>query len=88
MDDRKTLIRLDEETSEDEDPIVHHKESGARFKPIETFGDNRSEEMMPTTSSSGGAAQISGNHQHLVEDDLPPLLGNNAPPPPVNVSLN
>ncbi|KAH8290536.1 hypothetical protein KR054_003787 [Drosophila jambulina] len=83
MDDKRTLIRLDEETSEDEDPTVNKSVPSAGSKPIETFGENRSEEM-PTTSSSSGAAHISGNYQNLLEDDLPPLLENPDPPPPVN----
>ncbi|XP_020805482.1 H(+)/Cl(-) exchange transporter 7 [Drosophila serrata] len=83
MDDKRTLIRLDEETSEDEDPAVPKSIPRAGPKPIETFGETRSEEM-PSTSSSSGAAHISGNHQNEPENDLPPLLGNNDQPPPVN----
>ncbi|XP_017027036.1 H(+)/Cl(-) exchange transporter 7 [Drosophila kikkawai] len=80
MDDKRTLIRLDDETSEDEDPVVP---ISIPAKPIETFGENRSEEM-PTTSSANGAAHISGNNQNLLADDLPSLLEHNGPPPPVN----
>ncbi|KAH8254695.1 hypothetical protein KR032_011697 [Drosophila birchii] len=82
MDDKRTLIRLDEEASEDEEPTVHKSIPGAGPKAIETFGENRGEEL-PTTSSSSGAAHISGNNQNMLADD-PPLLGNNDPPPAVN----
>nr|XP_017008425.2 LOW QUALITY PROTEIN: H(+)/Cl(-) exchange transporter 7 [Drosophila takahashii] len=85
MDDRKTLINLDDESGDD-DATVAQKDMGQGSKPIQDFGAIQSEE--PTTSSSGREAQVfSGNH-HLLGDEPPLQLGDNAMPIPPEIPVN
>jgi len=78
MDDRETLIRLDDETSDDDAPTATQKEMGQSSKPIQDFGVNQSEE--PSCSSSGRGAPSNSGNNHLIDDDQSLLLGNNLSP--------
>ncbi|XP_052840572.1 H(+)/Cl(-) exchange transporter 7 [Drosophila gunungcola] len=78
MDDKKTLIDVGDDTSDEDDPILPSKGTGHSSKPMEDAGLVGLSEK-PATSSSGGAAQSNSGNYHLIDNDQPLLLENNTP---------
>lgn len=72
MSDKRTLIDLNEETSDD-DEMTAQGAAGYAKKPAEIVHSNVNEDV-PTTSSLVSRNNNSGNYPLDAENDHPPLL--------------
>lgn len=73
MSDKRTLIDLNDETSDDEE-IATQGAAGYAKKPTEIVHSNLNDDVPTTSSLVSGVNENSGNYPLDAQNDHPPLL--------------